>query len=697
MKTIALPVRLAALALIPFFTARVVAAPGDVDPDFNPGPNDRVLSTALQGDSKIIIAGDFTRVGDADHHSIARVNADGSLDAAFDPNVSGHILSVAVQPDDRIIIGGEFTSVGGQTRHRLARLNPDGSLDAGFNPDIGGGSSPAVYSTALQPDGKIVIGGSFTSVGGAGRNRIARLNPDGTLDEAFNPGASGTVRGVAVQADGKIIVAGQFGSVAGTTRNRLARVSPEGALDDGFDPNMNSHVNGVALQTDGKIIVGGEFTAVGSETRNYIARLDPAGTLDDKFDPDASAQVRCIAVQVDGKILIGGDFVTLNTTGLKPAARNRIARLSTDGAVDDTFNPNAGSLVYTVSVQTDGNVLIGGSFTAVGQQSRGRIARLFNDAAPQSLTIPTPGRVQWLRGGASPDTLRVSFDVFAEGSAAWSPLGRGARIVGGWELTGLTLPAAGKVRARAFTTGGQYNGSAGFAEAVTEFVFNPEIAVEQPAGTSLTSGTSTVAFGSTLTGASVVRTFTIRNTGAHDLTGLAITIDGDNAPDFEVIEAPVAPVPAGGSTTFTVRFNSAIAGSKEAVLHIPSNDRDEASFDVNLTARVLVPEADDDGDGMTNSAELLLAACGFDPLTDSAAQIAQLRASGLYLASDIHTLALTTPVLERNPTTGHFLLSVGVEKSADLIEWLLLPDTAEFDIPPEGPGPLFYRVLGKKP
>ncbi len=88
---------------------------------------------------------------------------------------------------------------------------------------------------------------------------------------------------------------------------------------------------------------------------------------------------------------------------------------------------------------------------------------------------------------------------------------------------------------------------------------------------------------------------------------------------------------------------------------------------------------------------------GFDPLTNSAAKISELRAAGVYPASDIHALSLTQPVLERNPVTGHFLLRIGVEKSPDMSAWTLLPDMVDFDIESEGAGPFFYRVFGKRP
>jgi hypothetical protein len=112
-----------------------------------------------------------------------------------------------------------------------------------------------------------------------------------------------------------------------------------------------------------------------------------------------------------------------------------------------------------------------------------------------------------------------------------------------------------------------------------------EIAVEQPVGTSLTDGGSTVNFGITATGTTRDLTFTIRNPGIANLTGLGITIDGANPGDFTVITPPTAPVAPGGSTTFIVRFNPSAASVRTAALHIASNDPNEGSFDIALTGR----------------------------------------------------------------------------------------------------------------
>ncbi|MGB9473772.1 MAG: delta-60 repeat domain-containing protein, partial [Candidatus Udaeobacter sp.] len=141
---------------------------------------------------------------------------------SFDPNANNDVRAFAVQADGKILVGGFFTRMGGQTRNRIALLNPDGSLDATFDPN----ANFFVEALAMQADGKILVGGLFTSIGGQTRNRIARLNSDGSLDASFDPNANDFVFAVAVQVDGKILVGGAFQFIGGQPRNRIARLNP---------------------------------------------------------------------------------------------------------------------------------------------------------------------------------------------------------------------------------------------------------------------------------------------------------------------------------------------------------------------------------------------------------------------------------------------------------------------------------------
>ena len=284
--------------------------------------------------------------------------------------INGNVNAIAQQSDGKILIVGAFTLAGGSTRNRIARLNTDGTLDTGYDPNANG----TISAIAIQSDGKAIVGGNFTTVGGTARNRIARINTDGTLDTGYNPDAAAGVKTIVIQSsDGKAIVGGDFTTIVGTSRNRIARLNTDGTLDTGYDPNANNSVNGIAIQSDGKALVGGAFTTIVATARNRIARINTDGTLDTGYNPNANAAVRVFKIQSDGKAIVGGDFTTMGGT-----ARGYGARLNTDGTLDTGFADPvlSGGTVYATEVQSDGSVVFGGDFTTASGITRNRIARV---------------------------------------------------------------------------------------------------------------------------------------------------------------------------------------------------------------------------------------------------------------------------------------------------------------------------------
>jgi uncharacterized delta-60 repeat protein len=331
-----------------------------------------VYAIAVQANGKVLVGGLFTNVGGQTRNNIARLNPITGLADSFDPNPNDIVVSIAAQADGKILAGGLFNSIGTEPRNGIARLETEGRLDQTLNPSLP--LSSEFLATAVQPDGKILIGGNFTTVLGVARNNIARLNADGTLDMAFNPNANSTVFSIAVQTDGKILVGGVFNgvnSIGGQSRSHIARLDATTGLADSFNPNAYNDVTSILLQGDGKILVGGSFNRIGGEYRNYIARLDPTTGLADSFNPFASNEVSSIAVQTDGKILVGGLF-----TDIGGHNRNYIARLDPTTGSADSFNPNANNQVGSIAVQTDGKILAGGVFTRIGGQARNYMARL---------------------------------------------------------------------------------------------------------------------------------------------------------------------------------------------------------------------------------------------------------------------------------------------------------------------------------
>ena len=289
---------------------------------------------------------------------------------SFDPNVNGNVNAVIVQSDGKILIGGAFTSLspnGGAavSRNNIARLNADGTLDLTFNPN----ANSNVNAIAVQTDGKILVGGEFTSVSGQTRRYIARLDASTGLADSFDPNANDEVVAIAVQADGKILVGGRFhafNSIGGQLRNFIARLDATTGSADSFDPNADFAVNSIAVQADGKILAGGGFSRIGppigGQMRNHIARLDATTGVADSFDPNANSDVYAIAIQADGKILVGGNFSGANSIGGQ--TRNYIARFDPVTGLADSFNPNASSVIFSIAVQVDGKILAGGGFTS---------------------------------------------------------------------------------------------------------------------------------------------------------------------------------------------------------------------------------------------------------------------------------------------------------------------------------------------
>lgn len=194
----------------------------------------------------------------------------------------------------------------------------------------------------------------------------------------------------------------------------------------------------------------------------------------------------------------------------------------------------------------------------------------------------------------------------------------------------------------------------------------PEIAVQSPQGVGLTDGSSSINFGVALSGTSVTRTVTIKNSGSLTLRELALSVTGPNSGAFSVPAGPLPPIAPQTEASFTATFLAGGSGPRNAVLHIASDDSDENTFDIGLTGRVLAPDLDDDGDGLTNLAEVNLIDCGFDPLSSSSALLTFMRDNGLYRTSDVQALNMDVPLLTRNPATGEFKLTFGLEKSTDL-------------------------------
>lgn len=373
---------LALLALLPIWCA--AQAPGSIDPTFNADDQGRHLGYGVSGsayaavrqpDGKLIIGGWLNKYNGTPTQGLVRITTNGLLDTTFQLNAGltwGMVNAMAIQPDGRVVVGGSFVAFGPDTVNNLVRVMPDGTRDTTF--DVGSGFDGVVRSIAIQPDGKIVVAGDFDTLNGAPYSGIARLLADGMADPAFSigtgflPVSANKVNHVLVQPDGKIFCSGGFYTYNGASSQCFARLNSNGTLDATFVPQT---IAGVPLcaarQADGRYIVGGWFIQYSGTMVGRIMRLMPNGTLDTSYNTGTgfNYDVKCLVLQPDGKAIIGGQFTTFNG-----ASRTNLARLLTTGALDPTFTGTGMEGHYDVADDAMVKSLVlepSGSFFATGE------------------------------------------------------------------------------------------------------------------------------------------------------------------------------------------------------------------------------------------------------------------------------------------------------------------------------------------
>ena len=293
-----------------------------------------------------------------------------------------------VQPDGKILIGGNVRAVNGVIRGGLARLNADGTLDTAFN--SGSGVDGAVFALGMDSAGNIYAAGGFSNFNGVERNSLAKLNPNGDLDQTFDPGVgpSSIVYAIAVdEASGSIVIGGGFPRYAGTTVGRIARLNATtAALDTSFNnggSGFPSLVRALQLGLDGKYYVGGNFFSFNGVPQAGVARLLSDGSRDTTFaNPGNGLSVLALALQPDGKVLVGGPASS--------SLPSRLLRLSATGELDTIFDVGTGAkiapinaynqaipaAVTALAIQQDGRPLVGGIFNQFNGAPRVALARL---------------------------------------------------------------------------------------------------------------------------------------------------------------------------------------------------------------------------------------------------------------------------------------------------------------------------------
>lgn len=396
-------------------------------------PNDYQVNTmVVQPDGKILIGGDFT-ISDVGRtwRRIARFNSDGSLDQGFDIGlgINGVVNTIALQPDGKIVVGGDFTHFNGLRATSIVRLESSGSRDRTFNleNDIIGffGSRAQINSIILLRSGKIMLGGYYSTNRDL-TGRLSLLNADGSTDALFKVRIlSGTIHTIEQDFKGNIYVGGSFEYEG--IRN-LVRIQEDGTLDIEFLQRISaqriqdftSHaITNISVLPNDEIFVSGirQGSVFGNvPASNFALKFNAeSGLIVPTFKVEVleGGGIHSVAAQSDGRIIVGGSFQSINGVPLEG-----IARLNANGTVDGSFISPVGRTVRALSLQPDRKILVGGfSFSQYGL-SKKAIARLYSDPCIQkecSVDLSPEDRVLRL-GDNGRATLRIE-DVVSAAAA----------------------------------------------------------------------------------------------------------------------------------------------------------------------------------------------------------------------------------------------------------------------------------------
>lgn len=364
---------------------------------------------------------------------------------------SNAVYDVELLSNGQSLIGGTISAGSGEfaTVHNLARLNPDGSVDPTLA--TGSGFNDRVRAIKAQPDGKILVGGEFTSYNGTTCNRLIRLNPDGSIDTNISKVDNGIVYSIELESDGKILVGGSFTSFDSTAVNGIVRLTSAGTRDTGnpitppFFTPWTISIRDIHVQSDGLIMIAGGFHFGGASARSGIARLQSDGARDTAFNPGQGSHVDgntgllnsvySVDQLPDGKYAIGGPF-----TGFDGNSVTYLARLNNNGSLDGTFSPPAlPTTVYSVLAQPSGKILVGLGNSAGGP----RLTRLNTSGSTDTtfaIGVGPEGTVYTL-AQSEDGSLHVGGNYFFFDGASSRPI---TRIAGGtapydhWALANFT-------------------------------------------------------------------------------------------------------------------------------------------------------------------------------------------------------------------------------------------------------------------
>ncbi len=292
-----------------------------------------------------------------------------NYDSSFTPTLNGSVNFLEIQSDGKMLIAGDFTVVNTVARNKIARLNADGSLDTSFDANWLSGQFNqfvGILSMKVLPDGKILLGGAFPLNGSTGPLRIRRLNADGTADSTLTSVPYLQPTGFEFQTlnkvdqlpNGKILVCGNFDLPNGNPQPSLARYNFDGTYDSTFTTAINNDCNDIAVQPDGKYFVAGNYTTLNGSSHNGLTRFNADDTIDTTFNAPFTFYWR-IKLESDGKLVV-----------FRPDISSQlVSRLNADGShlltyATQLFRGN------DVAFQSNGKLIVVGEYRDIFGQSK---------------------------------------------------------------------------------------------------------------------------------------------------------------------------------------------------------------------------------------------------------------------------------------------------------------------------------------
>lgn len=354
--------------------------------DTSNGFNGIVLSVAAAPDGKVYAGGVFATYRGTNQPYLVRLNSNGTLDTTFDPSVSSNVWALYINPSGKLYAGGAFQLAKNITQRRLAKFNSNGSVDYSFDVStrITDGQVTGIVESA---DGKVYVGGNFTTVDGSSRKYLSAFNSNGTLDTSLSIGTgfnatSPTGIWPLITSDGKIFAPGRYETYKNLSQDSIALLYPSGVLDTSFDVSTSLGLYNTVYaraydSVNNKYYIGGTIYSFNGTTIGRMARLNSNGSLDTSFDMSTGFNGDVYSIILDipnSKVYVAGFFTTY-----RGATQNRIARLNiSDGTLDNTFNIGTGfnDGVRSISLDPDGNLYCGGNFTTYQGVTANRIIKL---------------------------------------------------------------------------------------------------------------------------------------------------------------------------------------------------------------------------------------------------------------------------------------------------------------------------------